>query len=176
MFNSNFILLRLILNVWEDFQYMTAKNTLGSMTGKTTSNVGTLLPPDYKPSANEEYMNPIMMEYFRQKLITWRESLLSESVETIHHLQEETHNEPDITDRASTELDRSLELRTRDRERKLIGKINEALDRIDKGEYGYCEETGDPIGIARLEARPNATLSIEAQERHERNEKVYREE
>lgn len=143
---------------------------------KNHDNVGILLPPDYKPSSSESYMNPIMLEYFRQKLLKWRQSLLDESVETIHHLQEETHNEPDINDRASTELDRSLELRTRDRERKLIGKINEALDRIDRGEYGYCEETGEPIGVARLEARPNATLSIEAQEQHERNEKIHREE
>lgn len=134
-----------------------------------------VLPPHYKPTEQEAYMNPVMLEYFRQKLIRWRQELLNDSEETLHHLQEENHNEPDITDRASTELDRSLELRVRDRTRKLILKINEALESIDRGEYGYCKETGEPIGIARLDARPNATLSIEAQERHERNEKIYRE-
>lgn len=155
---------------------MTIKNDSTIKTNENNNNVGVLLPPDYTPSEKEEYMNPIMLEYFRQKLVNWREGLLNGSVETIHHLQEETHNVPDINDRASEELDRSLELRTRDRERKLITKINEALDRVDKGEYGYCEETGEPIGIARLEARPNATLCIEAQERHERDEKIHRDE
>lgn len=134
-----------------------------------------ILPPDYRPSETEEYMTPLQLEYFRQKLERWKSELLQESVETIHHMQEETQSEADLADRASTETDRSLELRARDRERKLINKINEALARIRDGSYGYCEETGDPIGLARLEARPIATLSLEAQERHERNEKIYRE-
>lgn len=128
----------------------------------------------YKPSESEEYMNEQQLEYFRKKLIQWREDLQKESVETIHNLQEEQHNEPDINDRASSETDRSIELRTRDRERKLINKINAALARIDEGEYGYCKDTGVPIGLARLEARPIATLCLEAQERHERMEKVHR--
>lgn len=141
-----------------------------------SQHVGILLPFDYKPTETEEYMNPVMLEYYRQKLLQWREALLAESIETIHHLQEDTHNEPDLNDRASAEVERSLELRTRDRERKLISKINAALNRIHEGDYGYCEETGEPIGIKRLEARPIATLSIEAQERHERQEKVHRDE
>ncbi len=133
-----------------------------------------LLPPDYRPSEDEEFMNPLMREYFRQKLLNWRADLLKDSSETLQHLQEETVPEADVTDRASTETDRFTELRTRDRERKLIGKIDSALRRIDDGTYGYCEETGDPIGIKRLDARPIATLSIEAQERHERMERVHR--
>lgn len=135
-----------------------------------------MLPPEYKPSSKEEYMNPLQLEYFRRKLETWKAEILKESAETIHHMQEESHNESDMADRATTETDRSLELRARDRERKLLNKINDAMDRIRDGSYGYCEETGDPIGLARLEARPIATLSLEAQERHEREEKVYREE
>ena len=134
-----------------------------------------LLPPDYRPTENEEFMNPLMREYFRQKLLSWRADLLKDSTETLQHLQEETVPEADVTDRASTETDRFTELRTRDRERKLIGKIDSALRRIDDGSYGYCEETGDPIGIKRLAARPIATLSIEAQERHERMERMQRE-
>lgn len=135
-----------------------------------------LLPPDYIPSPKDPYMNPLQLEYFRQKLLKWREELLHESEETLHHLQEEDHNEPDITDRATTETNRALELRTRDRARKLIAKIDEALARVEDGSYGYCEETGEPIGLPRLEARPIATLSVEAQERHERMEKTYRDE
>ncbi|MBL8832189.1 MAG: RNA polymerase-binding protein DksA [Rhodospirillales bacterium] len=134
-----------------------------------------LLPPDYRPSEDEDFMNPLMREYFRQKLLTWRADLLKDSSETLQHLQEETVPEADVTDRASTETDRFTELRTRDRERKLIGKIDSALRRIDDGTYGYCEDTGDPIGIKRLDARPIATLSIEAQERHERMERMQRE-
>jgi DnaK suppressor protein len=134
------------------------------------------LPPDYKPSLKEEYMNPLQLEYFRRKLEIWKAEILKESAETIHHMQEESHNEADLADRATTETDRSLELRARDRERKLLNKINDALDRIRDGSYGYCEETGDPIGLARLEARAVATLSLEAQERHEREEKIHREE
>ena len=131
-----------------------------------------ILPEGYKPSENEEYMNPNQLEYFRRKLIDWKESLLKESEETIDNLKEENLAVPDMNDRASAETDRSFELRTRDRMRKLIYKINEALARIGDGSYGYCEETGEPIGLGRLEARPIATLSIEAQERHERLEKT----
>src|SRR5919205_814489 len=134
------------------------------------------LPPDYRPSEDEEFMNPMQLEYFRQKLLRWRAELLAESTETLQHLKEESLVKPDITDRASLETERSIELRTRDRERKLISKIDAALTRIDTGTYGYCEETDQPIGVRRLEARPIATLSIEAQERHERMERTYRDE
>ena len=129
---------------------------------------------DYRPGEDEEFMNPRMTEYFRQKLLAWKDELLRESSETIQHLQEESLHEPDIADRASLETDRSLELRTRDRERKLIAKIDAALKRIEDGSYGFCEETGEPISIRRLEARPIATLSIESQERHERMERTHR--
>lgn len=131
------------------------------------------LPPEYHPSTDEEYMCPRHLEYFRLKLENWKADLLNGSVDTIHHMQEETHNEPDLADRATTETDRAFELRTRDRERKLINKIHGALMRIVDGSYGYCEDTDEPIGLSRLEARPNATLSLEAQERHERKEKVH---
>ncbi|KJV08862.1 molecular chaperone DnaK [Elstera litoralis] len=134
------------------------------------------LPPDYRPSDDEPFMNELQREYFRQKLLQWREELLNESSETVHHMQEESLQQPDLTDRASMETDRALELRTRDRERKLISKIDAALRRIDDDSYGYCEETGEPIGIKRLEARPIATLSVDAQERHERMERTHREE
>ena len=133
------------------------------------------LPPDYRPSEDEPFMNDTMKEYFRQKLLSWRSELLRESDETLAHLQEGGLQEPDIADRASAETDRALELRTRDRERKLIAKIDAAIERINDGSYGYCEETGEPITIRRLEARPIATLSIEAQERHERMERTHRE-
>ena len=133
------------------------------------------LPPDYRPSEDEPFMNETMREYFRQKLLRWRAELLRESDETLQHLQEGGLQEPDIADRASAEADRALELRTRDRERKLIAKIDAAVQRVEDGSYGYCEETGEPIGIRRLEARPIATLSIEAQERHERLERTHRE-
>ena len=132
-----------------------------------------ILPPDYKPSAKEEYMNEMQLEYFRQKLLEWKKSLIGQSTDTLNELKEGGLNRPDDIDRASLEADKALELRTRDRARKLISKINEALKRIEDGVYGYCEETGDPIGIERLEVRPVATLSIEAQERHERMEKTY---
>jgi len=132
------------------------------------------LPPDYRPTEEEPFMNDLMREYFRQKLLAWRAELLRESDETLAHLQEGGLQEPDIADRASAETDRALELRTRDRERKLIAKIDAALERIADGTYGYCEETGEPITIRRLEARPIATLSIEAQERHERLERTHR--
>ncbi|MBI1208564.1 MAG: RNA polymerase-binding protein DksA [Azospirillum sp.] len=132
--------------------------------------------PDYRPSEDEPFMNPTMREYFRQKLLRWRAELLQESSETLQALQEGGIQEPDIADRASVETDRSLELRTRDRERKLIAKIDSALGRILDGSYGYCAETGEPISIRRLDARPIATLSLEAQERHERLERTQREE
>ena len=131
---------------------------------------------EYRPAEDEAFMNERQLEYFRQKLLNWKEDIFRESRETLSHLQTETENHPDIADRASSETDRSLELRTRDRQRKLIAKIDEALQRIDEGNYGYCEETGEPIGIARLDARPIATLSLEAQERHERRERVHRDE
>lgn len=134
----------------------------------------TQLPPDYHPSDDEPFMNPRQVEYFRLKLLAWREELLKESSETLSHLQESSLLEPDLADRATLETDCALELRTRDRERKLIQKIDEALQRIKDGTYGFCEETGDPISLSRLEARPIATLSIEAQEMHERNERLHR--
>ena len=132
-----------------------------------------VLPPDYRPTADEEYMNDMQLEYFRQKLVAWKKSIVSQSVDTLEDLRQGGLNQPDDVDRASLETDKSLDLRTRDRMRKLISKIDEALERIEEGNYGYCEETGEPIGIDRLEARPVATLSIEAQERHERMEKTY---
>ena len=131
---------------------------------------------EYRPTEDEPFMNPRQREYFRAKLEAWREDILRESRETLDNLQEENQNHPDMADRASSESDRALELRTRDRQRKLISKIDAALKRIEDGSYGYCEETGEPIGIARLDARPIATLSLEAQEMHERREKVYRDE
>lgn len=134
----------------------------------------TLLSPDYVPGEDEEFMNPMMAEFFRQRLLEWRNELLRESGLTLQNMQETSLQEPDIADRASLESERALELRTRDRERKLISKIDDALRRLEAGEYGYCEETGDPIGVRRLMARPIATLSLEAQERHERMEKTHR--
>jgi DnaK suppressor protein len=132
------------------------------------------LPEGYKPSADEEYMSPQQLEYFRQKLLKWRAELLQESENTISHLKEENWQEPDINDRASLETDAALELRTRDRYRKLVNKIDSAMSRISDGSYGYCVDTGDEIGLSRLEARPIATLTIEAQEKHERLEKQHR--
>ncbi|QNT77869.1 RNA polymerase-binding transcription factor DksA [Entomobacter blattae] len=136
----------------------------------------TKLPVGYKPSENEEFMNPNQLEYFRQKLLHWKKELIGEANETLASLSEGGILEADLADRATVETDRALELRTRDRARKLISKIDMALERIEDGSYGYCEETGEPIGIKRLEARPIATLSIEAQERHEKMEKIYRDE
>ncbi len=138
--------------------------------------MGVTLPKNYRPSEKEDYMNDKQLEYFRQKLLAWREELIEESRETIDHLKEENWHESDIADRASLETEAGVELRTRNRYLKLISKIDKALKRIAEGEYGYCEETGDPIGIRRLEARPIATLSIEAQERHEKMEKQYADE
>ena len=128
----------------------------------------------YRPSDKEPFMNERQRDYFRAKLLAWREDILKEAKETLLLLREENQNHPDLADRASSETDRAIELRARDRQRKLIAKIDEALARIDDGTYGYCEETGEPIGIKRLEARPIATLSVEAQERHERRERIYR--
>ncbi|MEK9969532.1 MAG: RNA polymerase-binding protein DksA [Ferrovibrio sp.] len=136
--------------------------------------MGIQLKANYRPTESETFMNPRMKEYFRRKLLAWKDEILRESNQTLQHLQEDTSQEPDIADRASTETDRALELRTRDRQRKLIAKIDAAMKRIDDGSYGYCEETGEPISLKRLEARPIATLSIEAQERHERRERTHR--
>lgn len=130
----------------------------------------------YRPSDSEPFMNPEQLAYFRQKLMAWKDEILRESHDTLVTLQNESLREPDVTDRASSETDWSLELRTRDRQRKLIAKIDAALRRIEEGEYGYCEVTGEPISLARLEARPIATMTVEAQERHERNEKISRDE
>ncbi len=132
------------------------------------------LPNDYVPSEDEDFMNERQKEYFRRKLMAWKDEILRESRSTISNLQEDLGALPDLADRASTETDRSLELRARDRQRKLISKIESALRRIEEDEYGYCEETGEPIALARLDARPVATLSLEAQERHERKERVHR--
>src|SRR5271169_383783 len=128
----------------------------------------------YRPSDKEPFMSERQREYFRLKLLDWREDILKEAKETLQHLQDESQNHPDLADRASSETDRAIELRARDRQRKLISKIDAALQRIEDGTYGYCEETGEPITLKRLEARPIAMLSIEAQERHERRERVYR--
>jgi len=135
--------------------------------------MATRLPKGYRPSEVEPFMNRRQLEYFRRKLVAWRDELARDSIQTIQRLQEDVMVTADIADRASAESDRALELRTRDRERKLIGKIDAAIQRIDDGAYGLCEETGDPIGLARLEARPIATLSVDAQERHERREKSF---
>ncbi len=135
-----------------------------------------LLPPDYVPSEKEPYMNDMMLSYFRDKLVAWKKEIIRESNETLGHLREEELRQPDDADRATLEAEQEIELRTRDRERKLLSKVDQAIARIDTGEYGYCEETGEPIGVKRLLARPVATLCIEAQERHERYEKTHREE
>jgi DnaK suppressor protein len=147
----------------------------GDVPGWTDKDDGMLisLPPDYRPSDDEEFMNPLQTEYFRQKLLRWRADLVKEANGTLASLSEGGILEPDITDRASVETDRALELRNRDRARKLIGKIDQALARIESGNYGYCEETGEPIGIPRLLARPTATLSLEAQERRELRQKLF---
>lgn len=136
--------------------------------------IGNVIDSDYRPSEDEPFMNDRQRDYFRRKLIGWREDLLRESRDTLAALQSENENHPDLADRASSETDRAIELRARDRQRKLISKIEAALARLDDGSYGYCEETGEPISLKRLDARPIATLSVEAQERHERRERVYR--
>ncbi len=132
------------------------------------------VPTDYVPAEDEPFMNERQRAYFRKKLLAWKNDILREARETLDHMQSDSSNHPDLADRASSETDRAIELRARDRQRKLINKIDLALQRIDEGTYGYCEETGEPIGVKRLDARPIATLSLEAQERHERREKVYR--
>ena len=144
------------------------------MAGVVSMNIEVQIDAEYSPSENEPFMCDRQKEYFRRKLNEWKESILTESRETLVHMQEETQNIPDLADRASAETDRALELRTRDRQRKLIAKIDAAVRRIDEGTYGYCEETGEPISLKRLDARPIATLSLAAQERHERREKVHR--
>ena len=144
--------------------------------GSGTSMTNATTDGDYRPSPDELFMNERQLDYFRTKLTDWKDALLRESQDTLATLQNEPLREPDITDRASSETDWSIELRTRDRQRKLIGKIDAALRRIEEGEYGYCEVTGEPISLGRLEARPIATMTVEAQERHERNEKVSRDE
>ena len=132
------------------------------------------LPDDYRPAEDEPFMNDRQLEYFRRKLVIWKQELLEQSAETLDNLTESGRNVPDLADRASEETDRALELRTRDRQRKLVSKIDAALRRIDEGEYGYCEMTGEPISLKRLDARPIATMTLEAQERHERRERVHR--
>ena len=142
--------------------------------GETQGVIANLIDDDYRPSDDEPFMSERQRDYFRRKLIKWREDLLRESRDTLAALQSENENHPDLADRASSETDRAIELRARDRQRKLISKIEAALGRLDDGSYGYCEETGEPISLKRLDARPIATLSVEAQERHERRERVYR--
>jgi DnaK suppressor protein len=155
-------------------QLVKSKN--GRVDDTSSKNDKSIRPFDklYRPSDREPFMNERQREYFRLKLLDWREDILKEAKETLQHLQDDNQNHPDLADRASSETDRAIELRARDRQRKLIAKIEEALARIDDGTYGYCEETGEPIALKRLEARPIATLTIEAQERHERRERVYK--
>jgi len=157
-------------------QSVKGKNGRSDDTSGKNGKVIRALDKIYRPSDREPFMNERQREYFRLKLIDWREDILKEAKETLLHLQEDNQNHPDLADRATSETDRAIELRARDRQRKLISKIDAALQRIEDGTYGYCEETGEPISLKRLEARPIATLSIEAQERHERRERVYREE
>lgn len=135
-----------------------------------------VLPEDYRPSEDEPFMNDPQRAYFRRKLLNWRDEILRSTKETLQHLQDDSEQHADIADRATSETERALELRARDRQRKLIAKIDSALERIEDGTYGYCEETGEPISLKRLDARPIATFSVEAQERHERRERVYRDE
>jgi DnaK suppressor protein len=142
--------------------------------GEDQMKVEVFLPEDYRPAEDEPFMNERQVEYFRRKLINWRSDLLEDTRDTVAGMKDQTRNIPDIADRASEETDRALELRTRDRQRKLVSKIDAALRRIEEGEYGYCEITGDPISLKRLDARPIATMSLEAQERHERGERVHR--
>ena len=152
-----------------------AKSKIGSAAAEGNEmKAETFLPEDYRPAEDEPFMNERQLEYFRRKLLNWKADLLDESRTTVTALQDGTRSIPDIADRASEETDRALELRTRDRQRKLITKIDAALRRIEEGEYGYCEVTGDPISLKRLDARPIATMTLEAQERHERREKVHR--
>lgn len=152
----------------------TDKSTATGAQREATMKSETFLDDDYRPAEDEPFMNDRQLEYFRRKLNAWKVDLMSDSRDTIEGMKDQTRNIPDVADRASEETDRSLELRTRDRERKLVSKIDAALRRIDEGEYGYCEMTGEPISLKRLDARPIATMSLEAQERHERREKVHR--
>lgn len=148
---------------------------MASLAGSSeNSGSGIELPEGYRPSADEPFMGPLQLEYFRRRLLDWKKQILAEAEGTLAVLQNEPLREPDLNDRASSETDWSIELRTRDRQRKLISKIDAALRRIDEGEYGYCEVTGEPISLGRLEARPIATMTVEAQERHERQEKISR--
>jgi DnaK suppressor protein len=150
------------------------KNGHGGHNGKNGHAILSDKDKNYRPSDKEPFMNERQREYFRKKLLDWRDDILKEAKETLQHLQDENVNHPDMADRASSETDRAIELRARDRQRKLISKIDAAIGRLEDGTYGYCEETGEPISLKRLEARPIATLSIEAQERHERRERVYK--
>ncbi len=156
-----------------DWQRLDTMNDTSPVEGSTMK-AEIFLPDDYRPAENEPFMNDKQLEYFRRKLLNWKNDLLDESRSTVTTLQDGTRNIPDVADRASEETDRALELRTRDRQRKLIAKIDQALRRVEEGEYGYCEVTGEPISLKRLDARPIATMSLEAQERHERREKVHR--
>ena len=149
-------------------------SNLETLAGRVFMKPEVFLADDYRPAEDEPFMNDRQSEYFKRKLLVWKADLMSDSKDTIEGLQDGTRNIPDVADRASEETDRALELRTRDRQRKLVAKIDSALRRIDKGEYGYCEKTGDPISLRRLDARPIATMTLEAQEKHERKEKVHR--
>ena len=151
-------------------------SNLETLEGRVIMKPEVFLADDYRPAEDEPFMNKRQLEYFKRKLLIWKADLMSDSKDTIEGLQDSTRNIPDIADRASEETDRALELRTRDRQRKLVAKIDSALRRIDEGEYGYCEQTGDPISLRRLDARPIATMTLEAQEKHERKEKVHRDE
>jgi len=153
----------------------TTKRTAGKKMAARAKASSIVLPPDYRPSEDEPFMNERQRMYFRQKLLAWKEEIIRQTRETLAGLHEESTQHADLADRATSETDRALELRARDRQRKLVAKIDAALARIEDGSYGYCEETGEPIGLKRLDARPIATLSVEAQERHERRERVYRE-
>ena len=151
-------------------------SNLETLEGRVIMKPEVFLADDYRPAEDEPFMNSRQLEYFKRKLLIWKADLMSDSKDTIEGLQDGTRNIPDIADRASEETDRALKLRTRDRQRKLVAKIDSALRRIDEGEYGYCEKTGDPISLRRLDARPIATMTLEAQEKHERKEKVHRDE
>ena len=153
----------------------TKKKVAGKKMAARAKASSIVLPADYRPSEDEPFMNELQRMYFRQKLLNWKEEIIRQTKETLAGLHEESTQHADLADRATSETDRALELRARDRQRKLIAKIDAALARIEDGSYGFCEETGEPIGLRRLDARPIATLSVEAQERHERRERVYRE-
>jgi len=157
-----------------DERTIATPGSAGAKAGKPAEAASDGLPPGYAPSESEPFMGEQQTRYFRRKLLAWRDQILREGRETLASLHEDTNQHADITDRATSETDKSIELRARDRQRKLISKIDSALGRIEDGSYGYCEETGEPIGLKRLEARPVATLSLEAQERHEQRERVYR--